>query len=89
MKDFGEDCYSGYIGAPGHEYTQRRRAVVDSEKCGGCLSCVLVCPSKAIVARCVKPVDWVPEKPNYTRVGLTRKEGQKSGFSDVKDLYAE
>ncbi len=90
MKDFGEEGgYSGFIGAPGHEYTQKTRAVVDSEKCGGCLSCVLVCPTKAVVAHCVKPVDWVPEKPKYTRVGLTRKEGQKSGFSDVKDLYAE
>lgn len=38
----------------------KTKAFVDTEKCWGCLSCVLVCPSTAITARCVRPEDWVP-----------------------------
>jgi len=81
-----EEGYSGYIGAPGHEYTHKKKAVVDTEKCGGCLSCVLICPTKAIVSRCVKPVDWVPKESNYLRKGMVRKEGANTGFNQ---LYAE
>ena len=81
-----EEGYSGYIGAPGHEYTHKKKAVVDTEKCGGCLSCVLVCPTKAIVSRCVKPADWVPKEPQYLRKGMVRKEGANTGFNQ---LYAE
>lgn len=84
-----ETGYSGFIGAPGHEKTEKIKAYIDSDKCGGCLSCVMACPTKAIVAHCVKPVDWVPQEPQYKRKDLTRKEGKVSGFSDVTDLYAE
>ncbi|MCX6013025.1 MAG: 4Fe-4S dicluster domain-containing protein [Chloroflexi bacterium] len=85
MKEL-KDGYSGFIGAPGHDYTQKKKAVVDTEKCGGCLSCALVCPTKAIVAHCVKPVDWVPKEPQYVRKDMKRKEGIRTGFNQ---LYAE
>jgi NAD-dependent dihydropyrimidine dehydrogenase PreA subunit len=81
-----EEGYSGYIGAPGHDYTHKKKAVADADKCGGCLSCVLVCPTKAIVARCVKPTDWVPKESQYLRRGMVRKEGVSTGFNQ---LYAE
>ena len=49
------------------------RAYVEPDKCWGCLSCATVCPSKAIVARCVRPTSWVPEKPAWGR--QKRREG--------------
>ncbi len=39
---------------------QNVKAFVDTELCWGCLSCVLVCPSHAITARCVRDESWVP-----------------------------
>jgi NAD-dependent dihydropyrimidine dehydrogenase PreA subunit len=83
MKDH-EEGYSGFVGAPGHEYTNKRKGIVDSDKCGGCLSCVIVCPNEAIEAHCVKPVDWVPKDPPYTR--QKRVEGKRGG---IDELYAE
>ena len=85
MKE-NEEGYSGFIGAPGHEYTTKNKAIVDAEKCGGCLSCILVCPVKAITAYCVKPVEWVPKEPQYVRKDMKRKEGVRTGFNQ---LYAE
>ena len=41
---------------------QKTKAFVDLEKCWGCLSCVLVCPSHAITAKCVRDESWVPEE---------------------------
>ena len=57
----------------GKEPVIKPRAYVEPDKCWGCLSCATVCPSKAIVARCVRPTSWVPEKPAWGR--LKRREG--------------
>ena len=62
-----EEGYAGFIGAPGHEVTRKKRAFVDTEKCCGCLSCALVCEPKAIVAHCVRPIDWVPKESQLPR----------------------
>ena len=39
---------------------QNVKAYVDPDLCWGCLSCVLVCPSSAIHAECMRDEDWVP-----------------------------
>ena len=54
---------------------QRYKAYVDTDKCWGCLSCVLVCPPKAITAHCVRPVDWVPKYDDSAAPTLRRTEG--------------
>jgi len=52
-----------YIEAPMPEpwLIQNVKAFVDLDRCWGCLSCVLVCPSHAITALCVRDEEWVPE----------------------------
>ena len=62
-----DDGFSGFIGAPGHMETSKVKAFVDTEQCWGCLSCALVCPVNAIVAHCVRPVDWVPKERQLAR----------------------
>ena len=52
---------------------QNVKAYVDTDLCWGCLSCVLVCPSTAITAKCVRPEDWVPAQ--RTSKIPKRKEG--------------
>jgi len=42
---------------------QNVKAYVDVDRCWGCLSCILVCPSAAIHAECVRDEDWVPAQP--------------------------
>ena len=51
----------------GKETAIKPRAYVEPDKCWGCLSCATICPTKAIEARCVRPTDWVPEKPLFAR----------------------
>lgn len=70
-----EEGFAGFVGVPGHDYTMKTRAFVDDDKCCGCLSCVLVCPTKAITARCIRPVDWVAKEQKLERA--KRVEGVK------------
>ncbi len=53
----------------------KQKAYADTEKCWGCLSCALVCAPKAIVAHCVRPIDWVPKERQLAR--SQRIEGSK------------
>ncbi|MCX6013552.1 MAG: hypothetical protein NTV30_09155, partial [Chloroflexi bacterium] len=54
---------------------QKQKAHVDTEKCWGCLSCALVCEPKAVVAKCARPVDWVPKGTDSAGTMLRRQEG--------------
>jgi len=80
-----EEGLSGFIGVPGHEVTQKTKAYVDTDVCCGCLSCILVCPTKAIVANCVRPVDWVPKEVKVER----RKRVEGRPPTAEERLYAE
>ena len=40
----------------------RHKAFVNTDKCWGCANCALWCQRKAITMRCVRPIEWVPEK---------------------------
>jgi NAD-dependent dihydropyrimidine dehydrogenase PreA subunit len=58
---------------PWADLIQPMKAYVDPELCWGCLSCVLVCPSSAIHAVCVRDEEWVPAQ--RTAKQPKRKEG--------------
>ncbi|MFC1951381.1 ATP-binding protein [Chloroflexota bacterium] len=58
---------------PWADLIQNVKAYVDADLCWGCLSCVLVCPSTAITAHCVKDEEWVPAQ--RTSKQPKRKEG--------------
>ena len=66
--------YSAYI----LRKKQNVKASVDPDLCWGCLSCVLVCPSTAITAHCVKEEDWVPAQ-------RTAKQPKRTeGIDDIR-----
>jgi len=68
-----EDFKDSNMPEPWLDAIQNVKAFVDTDLCWGCLSCVLVCPSTAIAAKCVRPEDWVPAQ--RTSPDMKRKEG--------------
>jgi ferredoxin/predicted transcriptional regulator len=43
-------------------FDSKAKAVIDTDKCWGCAGCALWCQPEAIIMRCVRPEEWVPEK---------------------------
>lgn len=43
------------------------KATINADKCWGCGSCALWCQNEAITMRCIRPIEWVPEKADNLR----------------------
>jgi electron transport complex protein RnfB len=46
--------------------SKEMKASVDVEKCYGCGSCVIGCPTKAMTLKLVRPVEYIPMSPSIT-----------------------